>query len=78
MLKQKPVSTFTLCDDDGNKYEINEFTEYTTLSSPNNSIDTKAFKRPLYKTKDGQNVVKINGVFEIVNPPNNIKLQKCG
>jgi hypothetical protein len=73
-MKSKPIRTFTLCDEDGNQYEISEFKTFSTAKLGG---DSTIFERPIYRLPDEREVVEIDDEFEILNPPNNIKLQKC-
>jgi len=76
-MKSKPIRTFTLCDKDGKQYEISEFKTFSTTHAKDKSLDSKIIEGPSYRLPDERKVIEIDGEFEILNPPNNIKLFKC-
>ena len=76
-MEQKPIRTFILCDEKGNKYEINEFKTFGAVHTKNESIESKIIERPIYRLTDEREVIEFDGKFEILNPPDNIKLQTC-
>jgi hypothetical protein len=68
MTNQKPTRTFTLCDNNGTKYEVDEFTIVAAISGDSVSI-TKNSKVPTvakdYKTSDGQYITFENGKYHL-------------
>lgn len=71
------MKTFTLCDENGNKYEVRKFKTFATTQSEDETIDSKLVERPVYRLIDEREVIEIDGSFEILDPPNNIKLFDC-
>lgn len=76
-MKSKPIRTFILCDKDGNQYKISEFKTFLTTQATDKSLDSKIFERPIYRLSDEREVLDTADGFEILNPPNNIKLKSC-
>lgn len=72
---KQPINTFTLCDEDGNEYEINEFLFAAELK--NNNMVTKPTVLPsrYYKTADGKDVNYENE--EYILEESSIKLYSC-
>ena len=77
-MEQKPIRTFTLCDETGTKYEINEFAIIGELSgnkitiTDNSKIETLA---KYYITSDEQDVEFENGDYYLKKEK--IKLYPC-
>jgi len=76
-MKSKPIRIFTLYDKDGNQYEISEFKTFSTTHAEDKSLDSKIFERSIYRLSDEREVLNTDDGFEILNPPNNIKLIDC-
>lgn len=76
MIDQKPIRTFTLCDEENNKYKVNEFKIIAETSG--NSIPTHLLTPSYFQTTDGLHIeFENNNYYLLDSNQNKTQLYSC-